>query len=38
MDSNLTPDEWDRIRAFARAADCRQRPEILLPEETIKSD
>lgn len=34
MDGHITPQEWERIEAFAQKPNYLRRPEHLLPEES----
>ncbi|MDQ2073937.1 hypothetical protein ACODNH_10835 [Haloarcula sp. NS06] len=38
MDGHITPEEWERIEAFAQKPSYLRRPEHLLPEEATESD
>ncbi len=38
MDGHITPEEWERIEAFAQKPSYLRRPEHLLPEEATEGD
>lgn len=38
MENHITPDEWERIEAFAQKPNYLRRPEHLLPEDAEESE